>query len=95
MDAISSSHAESWFETLFQEGLDSRNLLVDFTELDFVGSTGIRVFIKALKTLQPTSSRMFFFGMNVQVDEVFRFAGLNTLVTMVATEAEGLNQFTD
>ena len=80
MDAAGANVVEDFFKTFLDEkGVEGRKVLVNFKEVDYISSAGLRVFVAALKKLHPAGSKIALCSMNVQVEEIFVFAGLDTM----------------
>ncbi len=69
-------------------GSVARNALVDLTEVSFVASLGLRMFISTARVLQRRGAQMILFGAQPQVMEVFETIALDQMIPIVATEAE-------
>ncbi len=66
----------------------SKHALVDLTEVSFVASLGLRMFISVARVLQRRGAQMVLFGAQPQVMEVFDAIALDQMMPVVATEAE-------
>jgi anti-anti-sigma factor len=55
-----------------------------------VSSTGLRVFILALKELQPKGGRVLISGLNQHVRSIFNIVGFLQLFEIYATREEAL-----
>jgi anti-anti-sigma factor len=69
-------------------GSVARNALVDLTEVSFVASLGLRMFISTARVLQRRGAQMVLFGAQPQVMEVFETIALDQMIPIVGTEAE-------
>jgi anti-anti-sigma factor len=69
-------------------GSVARNALVDLTEVSFVASLGLRMFISTARVLQRRGAQMILFGAQPQVMDVFETIALDQMIPIVATEAE-------
>ncbi len=80
MDASGANVVEDFFKSFLDEkGLEGRKVLVNFQNVDYISSAGLRVFVAAVKKLHPAGSRIALCAMNVQVEEIFLFAGFDTM----------------
>jgi serine/threonine-protein kinase RsbW len=81
---------------LAQQALDAtlaaggRKIVVDFTELDYISSAGLRVLLGTAKRLREASGVLRLFGLNETVREVFQISGFSTILAVFATEDEAL-----
>lgn len=67
-----------------------RNLLVDFAEVSFMASMGIRLLVQAAARLRPHQARLVLLTPGPQVREVLQLAGMSGIVDCAADEREGL-----
>jgi anti-anti-sigma factor len=69
---------------------DGKNTVVDLSEVVFIASMGLRLFISIAKALKRQNARMVLFAPQSQVSEVFDTVMLRDLVPIVADEAEAV-----
>ena len=67
---------------------DTRNLVMDLSQLEFVSSAGLRVFAKAQKTMRVQEGRSFFVHPTDQVRRVFEFVQAVKLSDVFENEAD-------
>jgi anti-anti-sigma factor len=67
-------------------------ILIDFTEIDFVTSAGIRAVLLLMKKAQAAGAAFALCGVNEQVREVLVSTGLAPTITIHPGRAEGLCQ---
>ncbi|MFA6980290.1 MAG: STAS domain-containing protein [Ignavibacteriaceae bacterium] len=85
------NHATSFQETataLIENG--AKKVLINFTELSFISSAGLRVLIVLAKLLQQKSGTFALALMNEQILEVFSISGFEKLFTIYSSEEEAL-----
>ena len=68
--------------------LTYRKVLVDCAKLSYISSAGLGVFISHLQRLQDNNVKLVFFNMQEKVFNVFEILGLDSLMTIVPTQAE-------
>ncbi|GAB6041643.1 STAS domain-containing protein [Endothiovibrio diazotrophicus] len=69
------------------EGGDLR-LVIDFSQLDYISSAGLRVLLMTAKRLKPAGGALALCGMRDHIREVFELSGFLPILTVVAdTEA--------
>ena len=68
----------------------ARNTVVDLSEVSFIASMGLRMFISIAKALRRQNARMVLFSPQAQVNEVFNTVLLRNIVPIVADEAEAV-----
>lgn len=57
-----------------------KHLVIDFRELDYVNSTGLRVMLMAAKKLKTENGRFTLCGMKANVREVFEISGFHKII---------------
>jgi anti-anti-sigma factor len=71
---------------------NEHRLLIDFSQLDFISSSGLRVFIAVARELKALQGRMVLCGLNPHVKEVFDITGFTQLLTIVPAQAEAVKE---
>jgi anti-sigma B factor antagonist len=67
-----------------------RKVVVDFTDVDFLASIGIRVLVKAARAIGNKGGRMALFGANEASRKVLASTGADTLITVTDDEAAAI-----
>ena len=65
-------------------------ILIDFTDIDFVSSAGLRALLVLMKKATATGSVFALCGVNEQVQEVLNISGFATMFTIHPSRAEAL-----
>ncbi len=86
VDAQSSPKIQKVFDGLIQAG--ERMILVDFAEVNYVSSAGLRLFLLVQKQLRNAGGELLLFGLASQTLEVFRISGLDKLIHIASTRDE-------
>ncbi len=86
VDALSSAEIQEVFDRLIQAG--ERMILVDFTEVNYLSSAGLRLFLLVQKQLRSVGGELLLFGLAPQTLEVFRLSGLDKLFRIASTGDE-------
>ena len=78
-----------------QKALDAvlagaRTVAIDFTDLDYISSAGLRVLLGAAKQLRASGGTLRMFGLNPSVREVFEISGFSTILPVYPSQAEAL-----
>lgn len=60
-----------------------RHLVIDFSNLDYVNSTGLRVMLMAAKRLKVDNGRFTLCGMKAPVREVFEISGFHKIIEII------------
>ena len=87
VDASSSIHLETALKEAMSE---SKRILVDLTELDYISSAGLGVFMSILQDLENEKIDLVIYGMQQKVMEVFDILGLNQLINIKKDKEEAL-----
>lgn len=70
--------------------IGARKVALDFSELDYISSAGLRVLLGAAKHLRASGVTLRMFGLNQSVREVFEISGFSTILAVYPSEAEAL-----
>ena len=68
----------------------SRSLVVDFADVDYISSAGLRVFLVLAKRLKPPAGRLVLCGMGQPVRQVFQLAGFLPLFAIESSRDAAL-----
>jgi len=69
---------------------ESRRIVVSCTDLDYISSAGLRVILKATKTLKPLGGSIILCSMRDYVREVFEISGFDTFLTILPSLDDAL-----
>jgi anti-anti-sigma factor len=70
-----------------------RSLLLDFSSVTYVTSSGLRTLIMAAKRLANLGGKLVLAGMNAQVQRILEISGLTSVLTVHPTKAEAFSSF--
>jgi anti-sigma B factor antagonist len=85
VDASSSIHLDQ----SINEGLKkSDKILVDCTQLEYISSAGLGVFMSYINDLEEQKTTLVLFGLSDKVRHVFQILGLDQLLKIEGTEEE-------
>jgi anti-sigma B factor antagonist len=91
---LDSNTSQGFEKKLFQAISDgSKTMVVDFKDLDYISSAGLRVILKATKAIKREDGRIMLCSMQDYVKEVFEIAGFDSFLPIVATMDEALDSF--
>ena len=78
---LDSGNARS-FESIVMEHISGgeRRLIVDFSRLDFISSSGMRVLLIAAKALHEGKGKIVLCAMKNHIEEVFRISGFDRII---------------
>lgn len=69
----------------------SRNkVILDMSKVTFLASIGIRVLVKAARTIGSKGGRFVVFGATEEARKILRSTGIDTIIPIVATEADAM-----
>jgi len=86
---LDSNTSQGFEQKLFEAISDgSKNMVVDFKDLDYISSAGLRVILKATKAIKREDGRIMLCSMQDYVKEVFEIAGFDSFLPIVATMEE-------
>lgn len=74
LDSLTSDDVQSTIEGLFEE--NNKHVLIDFSELIYISSAGVRVLIKVVKQAKNNSGRLAFCSLAPKVESVISILGL-------------------
>ena len=91
---LDSNTSQRLEEKLFQAISDgSKRMIVDFKDIDYISSAGLRVVLKAFKALQREDGRIILCSMQEYVREIFEVTGMDSFVPILDTMDEALKAF--
>jgi len=88
LDATSAKTFEDKILSLINSG--AQRLVVDLSQLDYVSSSGLRVFLLAAKKLQPTDGKFALCGMQDHIRQLFDLAGFSSILSIYGSRAEAV-----
>ena len=68
----------------------TQRLVVDLSQLDYVSSSGLRVFILAAKRLQTVDGKIVLCSLKDHVRQVFDLAGFSSMLSIYASRDEAM-----
>lgn len=83
------------FETEMAEHIAAGrvHLLVDLTQVDYVSSIGMRMFLTVMRSAHRQGGGLKLCGLHPHVLNVFKLAGFDRVLSIVATRAEAESSF--
>ncbi len=95
IDGITAFDVEKELEKHISNG--DRTILVDFSEVKYISSAGLRIFVGLQKNLTKIGGEIILYSIIPSVYEVFRISGLNKVFKIIGdktglTELLGLNE---
>ena len=88
LDATTAKTFEDKILAVINSG--AQRLVVDLAQLEYVSSSGLRVFVVAAKKLQPTNGKVSLCGLQDQIREVFDLAGFSSILSIYGSRDEAI-----
>ncbi|MBN2350586.1 MAG: STAS domain-containing protein [Bacteroidales bacterium] len=83
-----------YFENTMLDVLETeKNVLLDCTDMTYISSAGIRVFLMVLKTLQSKNGQLKLCGIRNDTKEIFEISGVSKLFEIYTTQLEAYTNF--
>lgn len=73
--------------------LGEKKLAIDFTELEYINSMGLRIILGATKKMRKLEGNIVLFALKDHIKEVFEMTGFSSIMTITSTEEEALSKF--
>jgi anti-sigma B factor antagonist len=89
------SNTSLGFENKLIQAIDdgSKSMIIDFKNLDYISSAGLRVILKATKALKREDGKIMLCDMQDYVKEVFEISGFDSLLPIVGSMGDALDAF--
>ncbi len=91
LDTQTSPVAQEQMTQLIDNG--ATKILVDFENLNYISSSGLRMLLVAAQRLEDTSGQLRICNPNTMVREVFDTAGFSEIFSVYSSQAEALDGF--
>ena len=89
LDATTAKAFENRILTVIDSGAGQR-LVVDLAQLDYVSSSGLRMFLLAAKRLQATNGKITLHGLQDQIRQVFDVSGFSSIISIYGSRNEAI-----
>ncbi len=83
LDAVTADEVEVQIYDLINRG--DKNVVLDFSNLTFISSLGLRVVLATLKKIKALGGKLRVCNMNDEITEVFEISGFNTIFSIFDT----------
>jgi len=89
------TNASAEFEQQVESSINSRikNMILDFSELEYICSSGLRVIIQAAKKLRSLQGELVLCALEDYIQEVFEISGFDAFLKIFASKEEAVNSF--
>ncbi len=91
LDSSTSSTLEKKLISMIEDG--GKDIILDFTDMDYISSAGLRVLLMAAKMVGKVGGRVVLAALSSNVKEVFDIAGFTNIFTIFASLEEAINAF--
>jgi len=91
LDAYSATELEKKLDSLIEA--NQARLVVDLDKLEYISSSGLRVFLAALKKVKKLQGDIKLAGMKPFIKEVFDIAGFSQLFNIFDTQQAAVSAF--
>jgi len=80
------------FEKQISEKIEESDdhIIINCEELNFISSSGLRVFLMTQKKLKGTNRKLYLCNMQPAIKEIFDISGFSQIFTIFETEEEAL-----
>ncbi len=88
LDTAHSPILEKEVNQFFDSG--EKNLIFDCSEMNYISSSGLRVFLVAQKKAISISGKLYLCNLQPAIQEIFRISGFSNLFRIFGTREEAL-----
>ena len=81
LDTAAAPQTEKELNSLYD--LNGQNIVFDCSKLEYISSSGLRIFLGILKNAKPKGSRVSITGLNPDLKNIFAMTGFNHLFDAV------------
>ena len=93
VDAASSIYLDKAISDALTRG--QKKILIDCTQLEYISSAGLGVFMSYIQDFEKSDARFVLFGLSERVAGVFEILGLDQLLTIVKSREDALIWMSD
>jgi len=88
IDTIHSTELENEVNRVFDSG--EKNLIFNCNEMNYISSSGLRVFLVAQKKVISINGKLYLCSMQPAIQDIFRISGFSNLFRILDTQKEAL-----
>ena len=93
---IDGANAMEFQRTVHDNLADNKGpLVIDFADLAYISSAGLRVILSVAKALQRRNGQFAICSMSGMIAQIFQISGFDQLISIYATRAEALRAVGD
>jgi anti-sigma B factor antagonist len=72
-----------------------RKLVVELSQLDYISSAGLRIFLLAAKRMDESKGKMILCSLKDSVKQVFEIAAFSSFLNLAGSIEEAIKNFSD
>lgn len=91
LDAMTSAEAERRVLNVIEHG--DKKLLLDFLNVEYISSAGMRMLLTVAKKLKNLSGKLVLCSVNTRVMDVLKMSGFDHVIDLQNDELEALTKF--
>ena len=80
LDTAAAQDSEKDFQKLME--LKDKNITIDCTKLNYISSSGLRLFLSLLKSCKPNGNTLTLLNLNDNIKKVFTMTGFSSLFSI-------------
>lgn len=86
--------ADAALNTAYAQAISggSKNVLLNFTQVDYINSTGIALIVGLLAQARKSGAKLLTCGLSAHYQEIFKITRLSDFMTIVPDEASALQR---
>lgn len=88
-DNLVMENCRDFFEIFREDMGEGGVVLLDFSQIRFIDSSGIGILLKCVELSKQRTAQLQIYGLNRQLDQVFKLAGLLKVFEVLAPELVG------
>ena len=84
----------SELDEIFAEHISKNeiNIIVDCKNMDYISSSGLRIFLTALKKINAAKGKFFLCGLQDTIQEIFKISGFTSIFKIFDNQEEALKE---
>ena len=91
LDSLTSNKLEERFLALLDK--EEKKVIVDFSQLDYISSSGLRVLLLSAKRLRGSNGKILLSSLKEHIKEIFEIAGFSSIFNIFQSQEDAINGF--
>ncbi len=79
---LDTANAQAFEDAIDEATAGTENLIIDFTKVEYISSSGLRVLLKAQKKMSSKNGTLILKNVSESVDEVLEVTGFKDILTI-------------